>query len=804
MLSTTNASQLENSNIINSLFTSGQSSPLGSPILQKIIEASLSASGSNPMSNPLGGLLSSTYGNLFSGAYSAPYGSPWSSLPGSPFPASTWPLYARAQPQLNGFGHSPSGYPGSSFGLYDSSGVATNPSDIPHTSLEDDNVFAASETSSPKNVEGLLRNPKYLKTLLASRVNNRWTPYGRYNPSYDESTETASDKFAKLLAVEKLRHLLKVPRTRDSITRSILHNLNVEQSELAPVFERQRGVPGRKELYKMISKLLHRRAHGGIFSPYEVKPVYRTESDNRGDLVSELNFILSRGKDDRKRYVSAPRTETEVLELLNELPGKHRTSRHSPVYRLLQEIRRRQRHHGSPDGSDNSDVTSVIEDILTSSERRPSSTRTSEITKEITKALLRSRQGPVPTGGRRDAHLSKTVSVHGASHLEARPQRLTEAQVYSTTYQTNKGPAITSTPYSPVTMPSLEVTRSLTQQSQAPTLIGINGYAASASGASPLQPYAPFAPQPVYSMDGSSISNQAALLNHQYISSTGGVYGSPVAQPATTLMSGTGYSGYSTMPSSAAYVSQYTAQPYYLGTSLYGSHPHYVVEGHEAPGTRWQLRVWRHHPGVSYAAPGFSSFGSSHLGSVVTKARETVTRGLQLGTEPGHFGFATFGPAATQPQGGVSGWTGATSQYMVRAADGSLVLTRQPLHLTPSTSGAVVSQITKTTTKTTSGSPFAVGTGGVQSNLYSAGLGGETSKSTTTETKIEAVKQQLSAAANGKSELLSDLSQNKASPFSDLSSDSGSEGTASSSSTTGSSSNSLQTTEDLSQSKVRR
>lgn len=804
MLSTTNASQLENSNLISSLFTSGQSSPLGSPILQKIIQASLSASGSNPVSNPLGGLLSSTYGNLFSGTYNTPYGSPWSTLPGSPFPASSWPLYARPQIQFGGFGRSPPEYPGSSFGLYESSGTATNPSVIPHTSLEDDNIFPGSETLSPKNVEGLLRNSNYLKTLLAPRVNNRGTTYERYNPSYDESTETASDKFAKLLAVEKLRHLLKMPRERDSITRSILHSLNVEQSDLAPVFERRRGVPGKKELYKIIRKLLHRRTHGGIFSPYEVKPVYGTESDNRGDLVSELHYILSRGKDDRKRYVSAPRTETEVLELLNELPGKHRTSRHSPVYRLLQEIRRRQRHRGSPDGSDNSDVTSAIEDILTSSERRPSSTRTSEITKEITKALLRSRQGPVPTGGRRDAHLSKIVSVHGASHLEARPQRLTEAQVFSTTYQTNKGPAITSIPYSPVTMPSIEATRSITQQSQAPTLIGINGYTASASGASPLQPYAPFAQQPVYSMDGSGISNQAALLNHQYISSTGGVYGSPVAQPATTLMSGTGFSGYSTMPSSAAYVSQYTAQPYYIGTSLYGSHPHYVVEGHEAPGTRWQLRVWRHHPGVSYAAPGFNSFGSSHLGSVVTKARETVTRGLQLGTQPGHFGFATFAPATTQPQGGVSGWTGATSQYMVRAADGSLVLTRQPLPLTPSTSGAVVSQITKTTTKTTSGSPFAVGTGSVQSNLYSAGLGGEASKSTTTETKIEAVKQQISAAANGKSELLSDLSQNKASPFSDLSSDSGTEGTASSSSATGSSSNSLQTTEDLSQSKVRR
>lgn len=795
MLTTTNGSQLQNSNFLTNLFTGTQSAPLGSTILQKILLESLSGSGNSPLTSPYGGLSSNSYGGLFGGGYTMPYDSPWGRLPGGPLPTASWPLYAGGPRRFGTFPRGSSEY---RFNSYDSSSDSTNPTHAGYSLSEDEGILPVAETPSSKSAEHLLRDSSYLKTLLSPRYPDSDTTEGRLGISRGESPDAISEDIAKLLAQEKLRHLLSIPSRRDSLTRRILHVMNTRQSDRYPAFLNRPRYVRKKQLYKtIIRELLRRKNHGRMVGPSEFTESYGRESDNTNDLLSTLRSFNARGTD---TTIPTTRTETRVLELLNELGRKHRANRHSPVNTLLRALKRRRQHEHSRGTSPTSDVTELIEDILTSSGRQPSSDTTSEISKEITKALLTSGRGPVPTEGRRDRHVSKLVSVHGASHVEANPQRLTQGRVFSATYQANKGPGVTSIPYYPVTTPSLEATRSIAQQSQTPYLQDINSYTASMSAPSPLQPYTPLVQQPVYAIDGTGMSSQSALLNRQYVSSTGTLYGSTVPQAPATMVSGAGYSGYSTLPTSTAYLSQYTAQPYYLGTSVYGSHPHYVVEGHEAPGTRWQLRVWRHSPGVSTGALGF---GSSHLGSVVTKARETVTRGLQLGTHPGHFGFTTFGPGVTQTQGGVSGWGGATSQYMVRAADGSVLLTRQPLSYSPST-GAVVSQITKTTTKTTSASPFTTGAPGFESNLYPASLGGETSKSSTTETKIEAVKQQISTAGNGKSDLISQLSQNKVTPFSDLSSDSGTEGTTSSSSSTGSSSSSVQTTEDLSQSKVRR
>lgn len=795
MLSTTNGSQLQNSNFLTNLFTGTQSAPLGSTILQKILLESLSGSGNSPLSSPYGGFSTNSYGGLFGVGYSGPYDSPWGRLPRGPFPTGSLPLYAGGPTRYDSFPRSSSDY---RFDSYDSLGGSRNPTHAGYSMSEDERILPVAETPSSKSAEHLFRDSSYLNTLLYPRHPDSDTTEGRLGFSHGESPDAISENIAKLLAQEKLRHLLRNPSKRDSLTRRIIQAMNTRHSELYPeVLNRPRYIR-KKQLYKrIIRELLRRKNHGRMVGQSEFRESYGTESDTTDDLLSTLRLFNARGRDNT---ISTPRTQPRVLELLNELGSKHGPNRHSAVNTILRALKHRRQHENSRGTSDASDVTELIEDILTSSGRQPSSDTTSEISKEITKALLTSRRGPVPTERRRDAHVSKLVSVHGASHVEANPQRVTQGRVFSATYQANKLPGTTSIPYYTVTTPSLEATRSVTQQSQTPYLQGINSYSASMTGPSPLQPYTPLAQQPVYAIDGTGVSSQSALLNHQYVSSTGTLYGSTVPQPAASMVTGAGYTGYSTLPTNAAYLSQYTSQPYYLGTSVYGSHPHYVVEGHEAPGTRWQLRVWRHYPGVSAGAPGF---GSSHLGSVVTKARETVTRGLQLGTQPGHFGFAAFGPGVTQTQGGVSGWDGSMSQYSLRAPDGSLLLTRQPLSYAPST-GAVVSQITKTTTKTTSASPFTTGTAGLESNLYSAGLGGEASKSSTTETKIEAVKQQISTAGNGKSDLLSQLSQNKVTPFSDLSSDSGTEGTASSSSSTGSSSSSVQTTEDLSQSKVRR
>lgn len=805
-LSTMNASQLEDSTLFKNLLTSGQPSSSGSAILQKIILAGLSRSGNNLMSSPFGGILSSPYSNLFGGASAGLYGSPWASLPGGPFPENSWPLYSRQRTQFGRFGSSPSLYHGSSFRSYDSSGTTGNPSDVPYTLPEDDGIAPSAEAAPSRNIERLLRNSLYIKALLAPRGHEK-----PYRLPHDEYPEVSSEKLATVLARKKLIHLLNNPSTRSPLMSRIFQALSTEKSNLAPVeLKRLVGQPKRQVYKKIIYELIRRANHGGVFGPSRFKPSYGRESDNTEDLLSTLRDITSKTEDESTQYVSTPSTERQVLEVLSSFQRKHRNRRYNPLHRL-EEVIKRSQQDSSRRTPDTSDVTEVIEDLLSSSGREPTSDRAREIRKELAKALLSSSQGPVPGAGRSGTHLSKMISVHRTSRTESRPQGIAEAQVISTTYHANKGTPATPIPLSPVTS-ALEATRSISQQSLQPTLLGINQVSAT-SGPSPIQPYGQFIPQPMYSMEGTGISNQGAVLNREFVSSTGSMYGTPLGQPATAMMTGAGgYSGYATFPTNTAYMSQYATQPYYLGTSVYGGHPHYIVEGHEAPGTRWQLKVWRHHPGVSSITPGFSGFRSSHLGSVVTRARETVTRGLQLGTQPGHFAFATYGPSvpgsglvATQSRGAVSGWGGGTSQYVVSAPDGSLVVSRQPLTYTSPSAGVVVSQTTKETTKTTSGSSFPTATGNLQSNLFQTGIGAANSKGTSTVTKYENVKQQYTAAGGEKPESLPEVTQNKESSlFGELASDSGSESTTSSTSGDLSSSSSVQAVSDLSQSKLRR
>lgn len=804
MLSASNASQLEDSNFIKSLFTGGQSSPSGSTILDKIILASLSASGNNPISSPFGALLSRPYAGLFGEPSAAAYGSPWASFPGGPFPASSWPLHTQGRTQFNSLGSSTSVYPGSSFGLYDSSGTTGNPSDVPYILPEEEGTVPSAEAASPQNVEHLLRKTHYLKALLAARSLASGI-------THDEYPEASIEKLATTLARKKLLHLLNYPGARNSLMRRISQVLATEHSGLAPaVLKRPAGQPSRQLYKNIISDILHRVNHEGAFGPSKFGRPYGTQSDNTEDLLSALRHVTGKTGDESTQYISTPRTERQVLEVLRRFRRKHRTSGYSPLSRLQEAITRRQQE-GSRSAPDTSDVTEAIEDLLSSSGRQPTSDRETEIRKEITKALLSPSHGPVAAGGRRGTHLSKMISVHGTSRTDTRPQGITEAQVISTTYHANKGTGVPSIPLSPVTS-ALEATRSISQQPLQPTLLGINPFPTT-SGPSTIQPYPQFVSQPMYSVEGTGISNQGGVLNRQYVSSAGSVYGTPIGQPTTAMMTGSGgYTGYATFPTNTAYLSHYAAQPYYLGTSLYGGHPHYIVEGHEAPGTRWQLKVWRHHPGVSSITPGFSGFGSSHLGSVVTRARETVTRGLQLGTQPGHFGFATYGASVpggglvgTQSRGDVSGWGGATSQYVVSAPDGSLVVSRQPLTYASPSAGVVVSQTSKEMTKTTSGSPFPTGPGSLQGNSFQTGFGDANSKGTATVTKYETVKQQYTTAGGGKSSSLPELTQTKESSlFGGLASDSGSDNTASATSADLSSSGSLQTVSDLSQSKVRR
>lgn len=809
ILSTSNTSQLGTSEFLKRLFTGDQSSPPRLNLLQKIVLASLSGPGNNPLNSPYSGYPSNLYGGLFGGAYTGSYGSPWPKFTGGQFPANSWPVFGGGRTQLSRFGSHPSDFPGSTLGLYDSSGSEGSLNDVRHT-LSDDGLLPTSVTPSSQNAHHLLRDSKYLLSLLVPRGKGRDRMHGRSEFSFDESLEPSSEKLTKVLDGEKLRQLQKVLNQRHSPMRRILRALYSQGYDYAPVSKKRPRVQANSRLYQnILRQLLLRKTHGGEFQPSKFKTFYGTDSDNTEGLVSRLRYLTDENTDEGRRHTSTGGTQREVLELLKNLRERQRTSRYSPLSKLFDAIERRHEPVASRREMDTSDATEVIEDLL--SGREPSSDTAAEMSKEITKALLNSGQGHVPTNGRRGRHISKLVSVHGTTHREARPQGLAESQVFSTTYQTTKGAATGPIPLSPTPGSALDFSRSIIQPSQPAPLQGINSFANAASRSSAFQPYSQFVPQPLYPAEGAALSNQAALLNRQIVSSTGSVYGTPLGQPATTMVTGSGgYSGYATYPGSA-YISQYAAQPYYVGTSLYATHPHYVVEGHEAPGTRWQLRVWRHQPGVSAVVPSYAGFGSSHLGSVVTRARETVTRGLQAGSQPGQLGFTSYGPSipggsivGMQSQGDSSGWGGTTSQYVVRSPDGSLIVTRQPLAPYGSqTSGLVVSQTTKQTTKTTAaGLPTA--TSGLLTDSFQTTVGGASSGGSVSSTKVKVVKQQYSRSSDANSELLPELTQKKdSSLLSALPSERGSE-SSSSISTDGSSSGGTGADSDLSQSKLRR
>lgn len=773
MLSTSNTANQDNSNVLNSLLTGTESSPSGSALLQKLLLSSLSPLGSNPLISTYAGYLSASNGGLFS----RPYGSSWAPFPGGQFPAGQWPLPNGARSPLGRFGRTLSLY---------SSDISGSSNGEQPTFSEGENIAPSVEVTASESPESLLGGSSDMKSLLESII----TRDRRVQP-LDESPLTESEKLARALGEEKLRYLLKTRNGRSSLIRSMNKALHSRNYINVLITLKKLGVRRNSRVYNRIMReLLLSRKHRnlGLNQAQDViSMLLEGTRKNNDDTTPYLPTLSSSGPRSleplESRTTGNHVSRDELIELLENIQRRESTNEYGPLARIL--LAQRPRHHPTPSGDkfDSSRKEELIEALVELSRREPSSERTSDLRKRITKALLRSSEGPVSPHGTKARHVSKLVSVQSATHTEARPQRLTQSNVFSTAYQTSRGAAPSPMPILPASALPLGATSPLTQPSQ---MFGIHEASTVTRSQPFLQPYPQFVTQTYIPNGGSGVSEQSTLFNRQYVAPTEGVYNSPQAQSATSMMSGTGtYSHYATVPTSTAYMSQYTTQPYYLGTSLYGGHPHYVVEGHEAPGTRWQLRVWRHHPGVSYVAPGFSGFQSSHLGSVVARARETVTNGLQYGSHPGQFGFTTYGSSI--PAGSISA---ASSQYVVKTPDGSLVLNRQPLPYGSQTGGAPTSSVVVSQTKTTK---TVTGTTvpSVSSGLSSA--------------SIQSTVEGGSSAGTTKSESLSEVSQTKESDlFSSASSNGDSQNKESLFSSSGDSSSSVKSSSDLSQSKLLR
>lgn len=780
MLSTSDTPNQDNSNILKSILTGTESSPSSPGFLQKLLLASLSGSGKNPLNSPYPSYLASSDGGLFGRPNPGQYGSPWAPLLNGQFSGSQWPFYNALHSQIRRFGQNRP---------LDSSDNTRSSSGEPFLFPEDEKFVPSVETPAYESPEALSGSSSYVKSLLESITGSR------HGQPLEESPLRASDKLARVLGESKLRYLLKGRNGRSSIIRLINKALHRGDYHNVLTLVRHLGIRPHTRVYNnIVQEILFSGKHRNAGSDYPqdlvsaLRELSRTGNDDSLGYLSTLRSSLPRLVEPYKSGpVGTHESSNELITLLKNMRRRDLATEESPITEILLNENHRRHPTQSRNTFDTSRRQEAIETLLEYARREPSPQKRSELTKQITKALLRSAEHPVSNHGTKAGQLAKLVSIHSDTHTDARPQGLTESRVFSTAYQMSKAVAPAPTPIFSAPASILEGTRPITQQSQPMAMLGINGFSAATSGQPLLQPYAQFVPQTYFPNGGSTAPDQSTLMNRQFIASTNNIYGSPQRQSATTMLTGTGgYSGYATVPTSTAYMSQYATQPYYLGTSLYGGHPHYVVEGHEAPGTRWQLRVWRHHPGVSYVAPGFSGFQSSNLGSVVTRARETVSRGLQLGGQPSHFGFAAYG------SGLVGGnLIGGSSQYVVKAPDGSLVLSRQPLQYRPLTqgspsSGVVVSE-TKTTTKTTSGTTLPSVSSPLSGHSLQSDIEGGSSAGTT------------------KSASFSEMTQtNDSSLLNSLASSSDSQSKESLFSSGGAGSSSVQADSELSQSKLRR
>ncbi|KAL3243749.1 hypothetical protein MRX96_019699 [Rhipicephalus microplus] len=215
------------------------------------------------------------------------------------------------------------------------------------------------------------------------------------------------------------------------------------------------------------------------------------------------------------------------------------------------------------------------------------------------------------------------------------------------------------------------------QPSSALALLGLRNVPGMPSGTVPL--YGTSAPHPLFPTGTSVSSTPVAFVNGQFVSSTNGILGSTLGQTGLPITTAAYTAG---VPITTGYVSgTTTSHPYILGSSQIGAHPHYIVEGHEAPGTRWQLKVWRNHPGVSTIIPGVSGYASYVSGNpAMGLLGSSSLSGIPVvGGSTSH--YIVHGPAAS------TGFSRIISSVGTNQATGAYIPSTSSLSGTTSSSG---------------------------------------------------------------------------------------------------------------------
>ncbi|XP_049519475.1 uncharacterized protein LOC125943934 [Dermacentor silvarum] len=645
------------SKILTSLLTSETSSPLGGSPLERLLLQSDSSSSTQPgqlssllsllgsdpygfpFSSPNAATFGAPYGSFYGGPYGMTYGNPWPVYPSGSFPGSSWPYYPGSPiVPFAPYGPGSGIYPVSSFGPY---GISS--------SLSYPGVPGYGGSSSSGSILSTLigANSGKMGVRYVQSPDGTLVPVsGPLSSSSSTSDFSISDFFAhprqytvtpdgqlvhkndivlhegrlpSLLSdpSNPLYPLLKSTSASKTVLGRLLRSRGTHPSLLLKLF----GKRPSSSLYNTILKqIIFNRRPAGIFG----SSINSLESDESGPdgstrMISLLRNAISNPNDVAAQYLAglvgispesirlsgSSRTPLDsTVKTLAFLRGLRQPTERSDYDTLTHLLLGSQEPVSSMRSRlplATSEAISPFNRYNTFSESQSPSEETPSFLKEIADVLLPAGGPRKTTVGTKETVVTKTVT-HPRIYASALARPPTsETRLTSSTFSSGEQPTLPSsiTP----TASGYHVTEQRVQSLSSPTLLGLKNVPG-VSSATQVPFYGTTSLHPLFTTGTRVTSTPGVFVNGQFVSSSNGLLGSTLGQTGLTVPFTTG--SYTTaIPVSNGFVSAATSShPYLMGGSAIGGHPHYVVEGHEAPGTRWQLKVWRHHPGVSAIVPG--------------------------------------------------------------------------------------------------------------------------------------------------------------------------------------------------------
>lgn len=621
-----------------------------SPVQPELWSSLISLLGSNPYgsfpNSPYPGAFGSPYSTIYGGIYGRPYG-PLSGFPNAPLPRSSWPYYA-GSPLVPSGTYGPRSEIYSSFSSYNTPSSPSYPgfpgyggSPLSRNILSTLSGMVSGTApggTTPSVVDPFLTSgpiysriynlPRTSAPTTLTEVMDRLAHPWQSTPSPDGGIVRRNDAVMRGLATlspmlrdptSSLYNLLKSTRASKTSINSFISPGQAYPDLLNWLREKSNS----PIINTLIKQVVLRQDPGGPFSSLlKSREPNGNKRDGANRMIALLQSAMSNRKDAVAQYLaqlagikpdsfqlSANRKApagyaTDILTLLRSLQQRQGGRPEDPLAQLLLRAQESQRSPTTRNPFATADYIGTPQDFNTFPENQPNFPESRPLAKSVDDTFLTvsgSQKTPV---GAKNLVVSKPAAPSQFYASTLPRHSVFKEQLVSHTSSPRAQPA-TSSLTAPVTS-GLHVTKQVVQQLSSPMLLRVHNVPGVSRGTLPF--YTTNTLQPFYTTGPRVTPTPGVFINGQYVSTTNGLLGTTLGQTGLPLPAAAYTAG---VPVTTGYVSATTSShPYLLDTSPLGIHPHYIVEGHEAPGTRWQLKVWRNHPGVSAIVPGMSGYTS--------------------------------------------------------------------------------------------------------------------------------------------------------------------------------------------------